>query len=222
MTWPMPFHSGARSPLYRRQISSPCIRRMSEKDTWYFFTIGFFVFKEKKTPLCSRHNQKWYLNQSWAEWNKQSASYSNPGPIWQLYCPGSEKMNITTILLFISRKKNNNKSMVKKTMENIFNHFTQQNPTFKKQCSIPGILSASCRSQPPVWPEDQRYSGTGRRLRSAAAHVGVPHPHRAFLDLLVSLWDCPVSKNRTIIKSSFKGRERNAPCWTTFIDAPRF
>lgn len=29
MTWPMPFHIGARSPLYRRQISSPCISRIS-------------------------------------------------------------------------------------------------------------------------------------------------------------------------------------------------
>lgn len=29
----MPFHKGARSPLYRRQISSPCISRISGIDT---------------------------------------------------------------------------------------------------------------------------------------------------------------------------------------------
>lgn len=29
MTCPMPFHGAARSPLYLRQISSPCMSRMS-------------------------------------------------------------------------------------------------------------------------------------------------------------------------------------------------
>lgn len=33
MTCPMPFHGGARSPLYLRQISSPCISRISERKT---------------------------------------------------------------------------------------------------------------------------------------------------------------------------------------------
>lgn len=32
MTWPIPFHRGARSPLYRRHISSPCMSRMSYRE----------------------------------------------------------------------------------------------------------------------------------------------------------------------------------------------
>lgn len=104
MTWPIPFHRGARSPLYLKQISSPCIRRISAKErennlrtstaTKTYRTISyprplqFFKCwcyspgtKTRQNTQLSCH----YLNQSLAEWNKQFFSYSSPGPIW-LWC----------------------------------------------------------------------------------------------------------------------------------------
>ncbi len=49
MTCPIPFHSGAKSPLYRRQISSPCISRMSDnhhphrENTFRYTFCGFLL-----------------------------------------------------------------------------------------------------------------------------------------------------------------------------------
>lgn len=109
MTWPIPFHKGARSPLYLKQISSPCIRRISTKEGKMLLerspmnnhphhrTLAVLSYSPgqllrhcccspgiKKTRQTTQSSCR-YLNQSLAKWSKQFSSCSSPGPIW-LWC----------------------------------------------------------------------------------------------------------------------------------------
>lgn len=227
MTCPMPFHGAARSPLYRRQISSPCMSRMSRGQNTHLnqarrhkmhkvpskstvkchldlfvkphFSLEFGLHLKGVAYYQLDDKTDKYLSLFWEAWSKQSSFYSDPSPIWLLCCLESvggnrikQNYNIergthqqykvhTTV---VNNAINNCSASFSKGLENDCSRSpfrtNQYAQYIRTLCwNPPETLWVSCHSRPPASPGDQRCSGTDRRLRSAAAHVAAPRPHRA-------------------------------------------